>query len=244
MNRPLRVYIYGSCTTRDGVEFWDTYGLEMVGYSARQSVISAYSKPSADLFAPENIESPFQRRMVEGDIAGDLPGLLKDETTDYDLIIWDLTDERNGVFEVPGGGYVSRMPMYADGAYVGVQPLTPAPGFGKDGHFQLWCDATDRFLDDLYRLGKIDRLVVNATPWADRLDNGEPLLRPGRPGAEWFNTNAARYYAYLEFAGVRVARPDPSRVVAAAAHQWGVEPYHYAKDTYLASLDAITAELN
>lgn len=37
-----RVFIYGGCTSRDAVDHYEDFGLELQSYIARQSLISAY----------------------------------------------------------------------------------------------------------------------------------------------------------------------------------------------------------
>ncbi len=106
----LRVLIYGSCVTRDAVEFWDAEQLEMAGYVARQSLISAAAPPSdAEQFRLSQISSSFQRRMLRGDVESSLLPTLEECRDDYDVILWDLTDERNGVQQLPDGGWVTRL---------------------------------------------------------------------------------------------------------------------------------------
>ena len=57
----IRVFIYGSCVTRDAVEHWKDDERRVVGYVARQSLISALSPPGdAEQFRLSAIESPFQ----------------------------------------------------------------------------------------------------------------------------------------------------------------------------------------
>lgn len=241
MTPPKRVFIYGSCVTRDTVKFWDDYRFELAGYVARQSVVSAYSPADPRLFQTSQISSPFQRRMVEGDIRGNLLDAMSN--ADYDLMIWDITDERGGFYEVPEGGCVTRLAQYEGGAYKDPTPLITGPRFGKDAHYELWSTAVDRFIADLDAAGRLKSTVVNAIPWADRLDSGEPLDMGNRPAAKWFNPAASRYYDYLEAAGLLVARTPPELVAATEDHQWGLEPYHYSDATYLAALDSIASIL-
>lgn len=237
-----RTFIYGSCVTRDSVEYWEDYGLELVGYNARQSLISAYSEVNAERFDISGVRPGFTRRMVRGDVEGSLPARVRETATSWDHIIWDITDERNGVLQVPGGGYVTRLQAYRS-ACTGPEELGPRILFGEDAHFKLWCDAADRFLATLEAVGKRTALVVNAVPWADHYENGDPTSQLDRPSSKRFNSKAERYYEYLARSGVSIARPDSSKVIASTTHQWGPEPYHFTESTYRACLDSITPKL-
>lgn len=54
-----KVFIYDSCVTRDAVPQFQNFGLEMVGYVARQSLISAFSKADISKFDLRKISSSF-----------------------------------------------------------------------------------------------------------------------------------------------------------------------------------------
>lgn len=235
-----RAFIYGSCVTRDGVDMWQDYGLEMVGYVARQSLISATAPARTSEFRTESIQSAFQKRMAEGDIRGNVVPKLVSDPASYDVILWDITDERLGVYQVPSGGYVSRVVDYGAGIYRGQAPLTAPVRVGTNAHRDLWLHALDDFLEQLDDAGVKERLILNALPWATEDEAGQPT---GTAGADphAFNAVLSEYSQEVEERGIRVARPNPKRVLQATTHQWGPAPFHYTMDTYRASLEAITA---
>ncbi|MEV7618608.1 DUF6270 domain-containing protein [Microbacterium sp. NPDC089321] len=233
-----RVFIYGSCVTRDGVELWPDYGMELAGYVARQSLISATAPSRSKDFDTSTISSPFQRRMAEGDIRGNAVAKLTSNSDDLDLIIWDLTDERLGVYRVPSGGYVSRVVDYTTGIYRGQAALNTPIRIGTAEHRTLWEQALVEFLASLESSGTRDRLILNAIPWALRDEEGAST-KTAANDPEAFNAVLAEYSAIAERHGVRVARPDVRRILSAREHQWGAAPFHYTQDSYRASLDAI-----
>ncbi|MBM7466755.1 DUF6270 domain-containing protein [Microbacterium esteraromaticum] len=233
-----RVFIYGSCVTRDGVELWPDYGLELAGYVARQSLISAVAPSRPNDFDTSTISSPFQRRMAEGDIRGNVVAKLTSNPDDIDLILWDLTDERLGVYRVPSGGYVSRVVDYTTGIYKGRPALDTPIRIGTNEHRTLWEQALVEFLASLENSRVRDRLVLNAMPWALHDEEGAST-RTTANDPEAFNAVLAEYSAIAERHGVRIARPDVQRIRGAREHQWGAAPFHYTQDSYRASLDAI-----
>lgn len=228
--------------TRDSVAYWGEYGLQLQGYAARQSLISAYSPAATANFSTHSVRPPFLRRMVEGDIRGDLRRALADTAKDCDVLLWDITDERNGVLRVPSGGYVTHLAAYRS-AYVGSQPLGAPVQFGSDLHYSLWCTAVDEFILDLDANELRSSTIVNACPWAVRFDDGESTARPNTRGPDAFNTNARRYYQYLHKVGLKIAHPKAGTVTAYRDHQWGPAPYHYTEESYRSALDAITVAL-
>ncbi|MFD7021962.1 DUF6270 domain-containing protein [Promicromonospora sukumoe] len=232
-----RVYIYGSCVTRDGVDFWEQYGMELVGYTARQSLISVSQPARRDLFDTSQIASSFQRRMAEADIAGNVGDQLVAKADSYDLVLWDLTDERLGVVEVPEGGVVSRVVPYEKGIYLGEGRLGVPTRLGDAAHSRRWRDAASRFVARLNEAGVADRIVVNATPWAEHDESGA-VLSSGVPAPKIFNDLMVDYYGYLRSLGLRVAEVDASRAIARVDHKWGLAPFHYVDDTYRASIES------
>lgn len=237
-----RAFIYGSCVTRDGVDLWSEYGLEMAGYVARQSLISAMAPARTSEFRTDSIPSAFQKRMADGDIRGNVLAKLVTDASSYDAILWDITDERLGVYRVPSGGFVSRVVDYTAGIYRGSEPLGAPVRIGSDAHRSLWLHALDTFAQRLEDAGVKQRLVLNALPWATLDEAGEPVSVQGIE-PHTFNSVLEEYAEAARQRGIRVARTDPSRVRQATTHQWGPAPFHYAADTYRASLEAITAAL-
>lgn len=238
---PKRAFIYGSCVTRDGVDLWPEYGLELAGYIARQSLISAYAPADPHHFKTGSIPSSFQRRMAEGDIRGNLRTALADQADRLDALIWDLTDERLGVILVPSGGVVTRVVRYDRGIYVGPGRLDKRMALGESQHLEMWGRALDHFLCDLEALGLRSRTIVNATPWSESFADGAPT--GGDPSAAEFNTALAPYLELVRARGLRVATPEPASVRAEPDHKWGPAPFHYTTTSYRAALEQIRYEV-
>ncbi|WP_194765113.1 DUF6270 domain-containing protein [Microbacterium sp. UFMG61] len=237
-----RVFIYGSCVTRDGVEHWPEYGLDMTGYIARQSLISATAPARPSDFNTGAIASPFQKRMADGDIVGNVIGKLTADPNAYDIVLWDITDERLGVYRVPSGGYVSRVVNYENGIYRGADKLGAPVRVGSAAHRELWLGALDTFVERLEAAGVKDRVILNAIPWATKDEDGRDTSAQNiDPRA--FNVLLQDYSEEVAARGIQVAHPNPARVLQANTHKWGTAPFHYAPDTYHASLEAVSALL-
>lgn len=233
----LRVFIYGSCVTRDAVEFWDPEQFEMSGYVARQSLISAMA-PASDVegFRLSQIDSSFQRRMMRGDIESSLLSTLESTKDDYDVLLWDLTDERNGVQQLPDGGWITRLRNFQKEQLVRGKLgaiLTPAEG----EHSKMWNRALDSFLSSLDSIGVLDRLVLNDTRWATADDAGVPFSDQ----ETFLNPHLARMSRSIQAAGVPAAAPDPASVVASTNHKWDRAPFHYVEATYHSMTSSVQA---
>lgn len=231
-----RTYIYGSCVTRDGVPQWADYDLEFSGYIARQSLISTGHPAPLKDFATQEVASSFQRRMAESDIRGDAVDKLVALRGQVDLIIWDLTDERLGVSDVPNGGRVTR--SLPRDAYRGPGALAAPLTLGSPEHLSAWSVALDSMLAQLASASMQELLVVNATPWALRDELGSDV-ESRLFNDQDFNSAIEPYYQLLDSAGVKIARPDAADILSRSDHQWGRAAFHYTADSYAAALEKI-----
>lgn len=234
-----RVFILGGCTSRDAVDHYPEFDLELGFYVARQSLISAFRPADPASFdIPDDLPS-FQRRMFNWDIRGLLPSKLRAQAPETDVIIWDLMIERVGVAKVESGGMVTRngVPRSATGKLVG------SYAFGTQAHVRQWLWALDKWVGLLDELGLRDKTVVNATPWASVDKHGDAFVSDSSMSAEWFNSNVTAYWDAIEQAGIKVARVDPADAIADPDHKWGPAYFHYVPETYRAQLRAITSLL-
>src|SRR5690625_4032012 len=103
-----RISIFGSCVSRDTLEFADPADFTLKRYIARQSLVSAFDTHGAYALNLEAMASDFQRRMATWDLHSEFARILPAVAKDSDLLILDLTDERLGFYEMPGGAVVTR----------------------------------------------------------------------------------------------------------------------------------------
>lgn len=237
----MRVFIYGSCVTRDSEPWFSEFGLKMIGYVARQSLVSAFRPADVSEYKLEKISSSFQRRMAKGDIQGHLRFQIRDSKPD--VVFWDICDERLGVKKAPSGGMITHSRDHVgEGIHPG--PFGPIMKFGEDEHFLLWERGLDQLLSEFSRNGLSGSLYLNATPWAVVDESG--LDHEGQAGvAEAFNRAAERYLTLAEHRGVHVVRlPAEAAISRSNGHQWGPAPFHYTDTTYRRMLEGLTSALN
>lgn len=231
-----RVFIYGSCMTRDSEPWFKNFGFEMVGYVARQSLASAFRKADGSEYNLSKIQSSFQRRMTKGDIEGNLR--FEIQRSEPDVVFWDICDERLGVKKSHSGGFITHSRDHvAEGIHPG--PFGPVLKFGGDDHYALWERGLTEMLTSLDRYGLANKLYLNATPWAvvDEFgrDHNEQTA-----AAESFNSAAERYLDLAWRKGVNViAIPQATAISRSEGHQWGPAPFHYVDSTYLRMLEAL-----
>src|SRR5262245_36139340 len=136
-NFPTRILIYGSCVSRDILNYQrDKKQLVLVDYYARSSIASLGAQPIEMPSAVQKITSNFQRRMVERDIRKDFLNNLADLR--FDLLLIDLIDERFNLYVKQQGRVCtlsnellsSGFPVDSDGGY--------RCYFGSEEFWHLW----------------------------------------------------------------------------------------------------------
>lgn len=233
------VFIYGGCTSRDAVDHYPAYSLELHSYIARQSLISAFAPVNRKYWNLDNINSSFQKRMIHGDIGGNLPRHIQANAHEIDLIVWDLMIERVGVRPVRDTtGYVTNNPQTRRHATPG--RLGNVIRFGTEEHLELWNAALEQLVAVLRNTGLDDKIVVNATPWAILDKHGDKTYYPDAGvEPEWFNETVRAYWARIEYHSIPVARVSEQDAIADPDHKWGPAYFHYVPATYTAQLEAI-----
>lgn len=233
-DRPaLRVFIYGSCVSRDSFEYFDRERFELVEYVARQSLVSAFSAPGKPLIDTSTLCSPFQRRLLNLDARSGLPDRLRERADEIDILLWDLFDERLGYYRRSKGRVVTNsVELIAHNRRTGTTPTERLVPYGTHRHRVAFREHLQSFASLLDETGLRDKLVLVAPEWAERTDTGE--LTPSSFGlsAERANDVFANYFRAIRSIvkpGLVISLAD---TMAAADHQWGVAPFHYVPQVY------------
>ena len=87
-----KIIVFGSCVSRDTVEYLDGFILQK--YFARSSFASLFSTvhPDVNNINYDRIESDFQKRMVQSDLTKSVQYMIS--RLDFDCILIDFIDER------------------------------------------------------------------------------------------------------------------------------------------------------
>lgn len=226
---PYRVLIYGSCVSRDTIEYVPA-PVKIVKYIARQSLISIGNQPRLGSADFPRLESPFQQRVTEDDRLGNAEAAITDLAPATDLLLIDFTDERGGVYDLEGRYLTRSVERVANGA----DELFPRRiAFGTPEHFLLWSGAFERFVATLRDVGLLRRTLALAVPWATVTTTGDPTPESFGMTAGQANGLFEPYDKILRRSPINVVRPLPwTRIVADPDHKWGLAPFHYTHDVY------------
>ncbi|GAA1731245.1 hypothetical protein GCM10009809_28440 [Isoptericola hypogeus] len=236
-----RVFIYGSCVSRDTFEHLDPARFVLDQYVARQSALSAYTRP-VTLIDPPTLESPFQQRMVAGDFASSLQVLIPEAAARTDLVLVDLTDERLGAYVLPDGSVVTRSTeLIQSGAEQQLPAGSQHLAFGSDQHFQYWSQGIAAVGELIRHHMPQAAVALLDIPWAERSETGAST--PDSFGVSAAEANPV-LRAYVQVAaqalGAQVVSLQPDEVASSPNHPWGEAPFHYAEDVYLRVVKMLT----
>ena len=231
-------FIYGSCVSRDTFKVMDSSRHRLIAYVARQSLISAFA-PAAHLPTPP-LESAFQRRMVNDDWASGLPKRLADATPGLELLLWDLCDERLGIYVFPDGSVLTRsVDLMRIPQWQNIVESATLLDFGTEAHLTRFTAAVHDFKTLLDDLGLRERLVLVAAPWAEFDEYGAPTPHSFGRSPQEAAAHFARYSA-LAAAIIECRTVGAEETVASAHHRWGRAPFHYTSEVYHGIADEIT----
>ncbi|MCD4852205.1 DUF6270 domain-containing protein [Arthrobacter sp. AK01] len=228
-----RIYVYGSCVSRDSVEFLDMSLHRLLGYTARQSLISAVGDVYPASAQQGTLESRFQIRNLQGDFDGSIFRTLLDVADQADYIFWDLTDERLGVIKVAENTYVTRSVELIQSGLIENLEKAAWIQFGTEEHYELWQESVRQFAEFTRAHGLQSKLVLFNLPWSMWDDEGTPLKKIWDLFPDEANNVLARYVAVVrQHMDVNYLDIPWAQVAASKTHKWGVAPYHYEDHVY------------
>ncbi|MGP4981661.1 DUF6270 domain-containing protein [Glutamicibacter arilaitensis] len=226
-----KFFVYGGCVSRDTYELMkDDHAL--VHYVARQSLISATSKPERRL-PTESLPSDFNSRMVRGDIESSLFQKISQYSSDTDVFIFDVLSERLGVYRIYGGTYITNSGEL-DKTKILSNLTVPKSliRFGTDRHFDLWKESAVKLKGHLTRNGLFESSYVIRANWTDVTIQGTPTPKFRSMDANLANRMYQRYYDTLEQLQFRIIEPAPEIASSDEHHKWGPSQYHYQREFY------------
>ena len=213
------INIWGSCVSRDAVEFAD--GLRMGMYCARQSVVSSVAAPvsPATFKALEFKEAThaFHRRLVEEDFLKISLSRLNEQHQEGALI-FDLIEERVPIGVTTCGTLVTYSQAasgFSNARSLIKRLIQPY----SDEHVALFGQAITEFAARLS-----DRTVIIH----------KALYAEGDWEFQTANRVLSDFYemAIRSFSASIVIEVEPGLRASTPNHKWGVAPYHYTDGYY------------
>lgn len=183
----MKVAIFGSCVSRDTVEFMPE--AEVVAYVARHSAASLKAPHGTDGIDLDGLTSAFQKRMVTSDLKGTGVERIVRNAKDLDVVLLDLVDERRGFWLFPNG---TRMTNSLEVESCGAARDARRSGarlveFGTDEHFSYWREGFAILIDGLKDAGLWEKTILLDIEWAGAVDGAQHPQNDGfaKLGRQW-----------------------------------------------------------
>lgn len=221
------IFLYGGCVIRDSYyTIQEQAGLS--GYVARQSLISAMGGPSG--LPKGDLGSPFQSRMLNGDIQSNLIPAIHKAAPTTDLLVVDCHIERVGAFKLSDGSFVTSSTEMGRSGLMKNQSGFTRVSLGTEQHTKLWAQAAERFVEQLDRAGLVEKTLVINAPWAERDEAGVAFEDSGKMSNREKSESISALTNILANRGVKVATMPPEVAVAPVEHKWGRGAYHFGAE--------------
>ena len=240
MPKSTRIFVLGSCVTRDAFELDTTGELTLVGIWRRSSVGSSFRRKADRGGDTSTIASAFQRRIVEWDLTKSLEETLR--SSDFDLMVYDPIDERFALadFGADGIATVSNEFLSASSSV----PYTTVKS-GTEEFTRLWTTGWYRLLAVLDALGMRSQLRVNRVFWAEECEGSASFGDSySNNGIAYANNFLGELYSIMEqdLEPSQFIRYPAGLFIGDARHKWGPSPFHYTKAFYLHFLSQIASD--
>lgn len=163
----MNIAIFGSCVSRDTCEFIPDATVK--AYVARQSAASLNAPHGTDDIDLGELTSPFQVRMVTGDLDGNGVNRLVDISKRLDIVLLDLVDERRGYWLFPDGTVMTNsIEVEICGAGAAARRTMGARlvEFGSDEHFAMWKEGFSTLIKELEKAELWENTMLLDVEWA------------------------------------------------------------------------------
>ena len=245
---PNKVFIWGSCCTRDAFPFSSILRYD-INYTPRSSLSSLPSPGTAQFDEAINSYKTVvsEKRAFRQDFNSSWN--LAEELEDTDLLIVDLLEERDGVFL----NNTSQSILTVSELGVALREEINSAGYREingydrnDEFFEMFKKGVQdfkRILDQRRAQGGPIKLVLNEVYAALRYDNRRKCEKWAK------HMNAKLEYLYDYF--IKTMSPDlvvkygPKDLIARKeGHPWGPAPFHFVPYTYEVLPRALWTELD
>lgn len=224
----LDVYVYGSCVSRDLIEYFRPEAA-CIEYVARQSWISATSATNVG-DVEIGLDSAFQCRMLEGDLAGDALDQIARSSDGADAILLDIVDDRFGVYPC-GEGYLTPSAEFHAAGLRNILELGEHIPFGTPQHLELWTAAAYSIWSAIGE-HRHKTFLLGANFTATSVDGAAVPPALGRGAGEW-NDLYRQYYERARDIGFQVLMLPDALAVTTPHHRWNAAPFHYVEYSYV-----------
>jgi len=235
-----KILIFGSCVSRDALEYAKQGEFELVGYYARSSLASLISPPFIDNEILDKIGSKFKKRMVAADMSKSFWSILND--IEFDILLVDFIDERFKCVHTLEGGIHTISSEYKAVASSFTGKIITS---GSESHLSLWRKGFEKLVGILRKRNLLNKLKISRVYWTNCVSDGGSIHPYTEEQVKNANKTLFNMYSIVsEMLGTKVFIDySAEQLIIDADHKLGVSPFHYIRGFYLQTLTELS-ELN
>lgn len=221
----IKVFILGSCVSRDPFELDDKKEFEVVNYIARSSLASLIGKPYIDKKIIDNLDSQWLQKQLHNDMEKSLFLHLLDK--EFDILLMDFIDERFDL-SIKKEVIHTASTEYKEALYTPNQYNT-IKGF-SDEKFKLWEQGLKKLVDFLTIHKLIDTVVLNRVYWTNKIgENGVINTKYSTDYIKKANDDLERMYLKIIqlIPNIKIIDYPKNILFSDPNHKWGLAPFHY-----------------
>jgi len=236
MKPPIKVFILGSCVSRDPFTIASPGDFKIVAYHARTSLASLAAPSFVDEKIVNNITSQFQRRMVQADMEKTVLKNIKNK--DYDILLLDLIDERFDL-SMYGASIHTISNEYKTALYY--PNKYKIIGKYSDEKLEYWKKGFDILFASLCKKKATKSLVVNKAYWAKKYNSPPPVVESLLRTINEANDFLDLMYDYIaqRYPEVRFVKYNENELTADVDHKWGRAAFHYVREFWEKQLECL-----
>lgn len=227
----MKVFIWGSCVSRDCFNYPSSSSFDLVKYHARCSCVSAMSKPVSLIgINLDKLSSKFKRQAIIDDFNKQLIKDLK--TIEFDILLIDFIDERFSLKINNQGNIITISAELQETGFVSLDGKIVH--IGDEEKFYLWNKSWNKFIDFCKKNNIKDKIVINCARWANYMENGEIISSFTQKYIDKNNKFLEKIYNVIkeDIPEYRCIRYSDEEVIANSKHRWGISPFHYIDTFY------------
>ncbi|MFM4998240.1 DUF6270 domain-containing protein [Aeromonas sanarellii] len=239
----MEILIYGSCVSRDALEFDKTNKLKIKDYFARSSLASSMSSKKIEGLPIDKITSSFQRRMVESDLNKNLLQIIKE--SNYDILLIDFIDERFDLWVTPNGSVCTISNELISSGFT--PPKNEILKSGSEQWFTYWEAGWVLLINALNDSGNIHKLLINEVYWSNMtIGNDNYLPHYSSAGIHAANATLNKIYNRIknDISESQFIKFNEDDFIGADSHKWGKSPFHYQDLVYNKIINKLHTQKN
>ena len=257
----IDINIFGSCVSRDMLEFDHKKHFNLLQYFARQSIFSSVATPVGIDPQQLQISSNFQNKLVLHDFRKDVFEILGSQPGE--VLLLDLIDERYPLAkigdsvvtysnELAVSGYL-KQPLLLDKRKFYKWELAPPFFLHRVPDWKMGRESIIRklqtFCFQLKKVYRADQIILHEVYFSNRYLDENGISRSFPIYHLWNNDRKNEMFSYL-YKTIVDTLPGIQRIAisenfqADAGHKWGLAPMHFQKQYYEAVMKQLYALLH